>query len=110
LVGRFFYKSGDWTQSGMNLIGWNSVKKCMEDRGFDANGGNATLYWTVKSEKEYQGNYVMVENGKEVKSKAVLIKKGPFEIVIESESETGEVSRFVFRKVKVEGQAKGKSQ
>ena len=26
----------------MNLIGWNAAKKCIEDRGFDANGGNAT--------------------------------------------------------------------
>ena len=48
----------------------------------------------------------MVANGKEVKSKGVLIKRGPSEIVTESETETGEVVRWVFRKVKEEGKKK----
>ena len=108
LVGRFSYKTGESTRNGMNLIGWNATKKCLEDRGFDVNGGNATLYWTVKSPTEYQGEFVFVENGQEVKSKGVLIKKGPSELVTESESETGEVTRFVFTKVKEEGRTKGK--
>ncbi len=99
LVGRFSYKSGDWTRSGMNLIGWNSVKKCIEDRGFDANGGNATIYWTPVSETEMRGVVLMVGNGKEVKLNATLIKKGPSEIVTESKGENGEVARFVFKKV-----------
>ncbi len=107
LVGRFSY-TGASTRNGMNLIGWNATKKCIEDRGFDVNGGNATLYWTVKSPTEYQGEFVFVENGQEVKSKGVLIKKGPSEIVMESESAAGEVSRFVFRKDKEEEEKKGK--
>ena len=37
---------------------------------------------------------------------AVLIKKGPSEIVMESESEQGEVARFVFRKTKQEPREK----
>ncbi len=99
LVGRFSNKSGESTRSGMNLIGWNSVRKCIEDRGFDAKGGNATIYWTPKSEKEWQGEVIMVVNGQEIKSKETLIKKGPFEIVTESESGKGGVSRYVFKKV-----------
>jgi hypothetical protein len=55
---------------------------------------------------QWQGEVVMVENGKEVKSEAVLIKKGPSEIVMESERETGEVARFVFRKAKREPKKK----
>ncbi len=99
LVGRFSYKSGDSIRNGWNLIGWNAVKKCIEDRGFDANGGNVTIYWTPKSVKEWQGEFIMVANGKEAKSKATLIKKSPSEIVTESESGKGEVARFVFKKV-----------
>ena len=99
LTGKFSYKTGGVTRSGVTLIGWNAARKCIEDRGFDANGGCGVLYWTVKSPKEWHGEVIMVENGEEVKSEAVLIKKGPSEVVMESESETGEAARFVFRKV-----------
>jgi hypothetical protein len=109
LVGRFSYKTGDEVRSGTTLIGWNAAKKCIEDRGFDANGGNVVLYWKVKSPTQWQGEVVMVEDGQEVKSKAVLIKKGPSEIVMESESETGEVARFVFRKAKRERKKEAKN-
>jgi hypothetical protein len=108
LVGRFAYKTSEAGRNGMNLIGWNSIKKCIEDRGFDANGGNATLYWTVKSPTEYQGEFLMVENGKETKSKGTLIKKGTSQIVMESESETGEVARFIFRRAKEERRQKAR--
>lgn len=109
LVGRFSYKTGNAPRIGMNLIGWNSSRQCIEDRGFDANGGNATLFWTVKSPTQYQGEFLMVENGREVRSKGVLVKKSPSELVIESMSETGEAARWVFRKVEAEGKRKGKS-
>jgi hypothetical protein len=108
LRGRFSYKTGDDTRSGVTLLGWNAAKNCIEDRGFDANGGNARLLWTVKSPTEWQGEVVTVENGKEVTSKAVLIKKGPSEVVMETESDTGEVARFVFRKVEEEPKKKDK--
>jgi hypothetical protein len=108
LRGRFSYKTGNDTRSGVTLLGWNAAKNCIEDRGFDANGGNARLLWTVKSPTEWQGEVVTVENGKEVKSKAVIIKKGSSEIVMESESETGEAARFVFRKVEEEPKKKAK--
>ncbi|MBC8871904.1 MAG: hypothetical protein H8E44_20945 [Planctomycetes bacterium] len=90
----------------MTLIGWNAAKKCIEDRGFDANGGCGRLLWTVKSPTEWHGEVFRVENGKEVRSEAVLIKKGPSEVVMESESEEGEASRRVFRKVKQERKKK----
>ena len=67
------------------------------------------MYWKVKSPTQWQGEVLMVEDGQEVKSKAVLIKKGPSEIVMESESETGEVARFVFRKVKRERKKKAEN-
>lgn len=108
LIGHFSYTTEDATRSGVTLIGWNATEKCIEDRGFAAFGGNARLLWTVKSPTEYQGKFLMVENGKEVKSKGVLIKRGPSEIVMESESDTGEVARWVFRRVKEEGKKKPK--
>ena len=108
LVGRFSYKTGDEIRRGITLIGWNAAKECIEDRGFDANGGNVVLYWKVKSPTQWQGEVVMVEDAKEVKSKAVLIKKGPSEIVMESDRETGEVARFVFRKAKREKKKEAK--
>jgi hypothetical protein len=100
LIGRGSYEAGGVTRSSVSLIGWNAAKKCIEDRGFDANGGNGVLYWKVKSPTQWDGVVVMVEDGQEVESKAVLVKKGPSEIVMESESQTGEASRWVFRKVK----------
>lgn len=106
LIGHFSHTTEGATRSGVTLIGWNATEKCIEDRGFDAFGGNARLLWTVKSPTEYQGESLMVANGKEVKSKGVLIKRGPSEIVTESETETGEVVRWVFRKVKEEGKKK----
>lgn len=108
LMGRFSYKTGGVPRSGVTLIGWNAAKKCIEDRGFDANGGNGVLYWTIKSPTKWEGEVSMVENGKEVKSKAVLVKMGPSEVVMESESEEGEASRWVFRKVKQERKRKAK--
>jgi hypothetical protein len=108
LMGQFSYKTGDVTRSGVTLIGWNAAKKCIEDRGFDANGGCGVLYWTVKSPNQWEGEVVMVENGKEVKSKAVLVKKGPAEVIMESEIETGETARFVFRRVKQERKVEAK--
>ena len=103
LIGRFSYKTGDKVRSGVTLLGWNAAKECIEDRGFDANGGNTTLRWTIKSSTMWQGDMITFEDGKEVKSEVVLVKKGPSEIVMESESEAGDVARFVFRKVKDEG-------
>ena len=108
LIGNFSYKTGNEVRSGVTLIGWNAAKKCIEDRGFDALGGNSTLLWTVKSPTEWQGQMIMVENGKEVRSETVLIKKGTSEVVMETESEEGEVARFVFRKVKTERKKKAK--
>jgi hypothetical protein len=99
LIGRFSYKRGDKTRSGVTLLGWNAAKKCIEDRGFDGNGGNGRLLWTVESPDTWKGEMTFVEDGKEVTSSGVLIKKGPREIVMETTSETGEASRFVFRKV-----------
>ena len=83
----------------MTLIGWNAKKKCIEDRGFDALGGNSTLYWTVKSPTLWQGEVSVVKDGKEAKGKIHLAKKGPSEAVYESEMENGMVARVVFTKL-----------
>ena len=100
LIGRFSYKTGDEARSGVTLIGWNAAKKCIEDHGFDANGGNGTLCWKIESPTLLRGEVSMVEDGQEVKGKAVLVKKGPSEFVYEAELENGEVARVVCRKVK----------
>jgi len=90
---------GDKTRSGVTLIGWNAAQNRIEDRGFDANGGSGMLLWTVGSTGEWKGDLTFVADGKELKSTAVLIKKGPREIVTEGTTATGEASRYVFRKV-----------
>ena len=63
LIGRFSYTTGDETRSGTNIIGWNSAKKCIEDRGFNDLGGNGTLYWFVESDKKWRGEIVHVVDG-----------------------------------------------
>ena len=110
LIGRFSYTTGDETRSGVTLIGWNAAKKCIEDRGFDALGGNATLLWTIESPTLWRGDITVVEDGKAVKAKADLVKKGPNEFVYEAEMETGEVTRIVFRKAKDAPKRQGKKQ
>lgn len=99
LIGFFSYTTGDETRSGVTLIGWNAATKCIEDRGFDSNGGCDTLSWTVTSPTEWHGKLLMIEDGQEVRSKAVLVKKGPSGLVLESESEKGEALRIVYTKV-----------
>lgn len=108
LMGNFSYKTGDVSWSGVTLIGWNAAKKCIEDRGFDDNGGNATLCWTVVSPTHYKGEITLVQGGKTITGKADLIKKGPAEIVLEAEMDNGDVSRVVFRKVKQERKVEAK--
>ena len=99
LIGHFSYTTDGEARSGVTLIGWNSTKKCIEDRGFDALGGNARLLWTVESPTHWRGDVSADENGQLVKETADLVKKGTTEFVYEAERETGEVTRLVFRKV-----------
>ena len=108
LMGQFAYNTADVSWSGVTLIGWNAAKKCIEDRGFDANGGNATLCWTVASPTQWKGEVTMVQGGKTVTGKADLIKKGPAEMVLEAAMDNGDVSRVVFRKVKQERKPEAK--
>jgi hypothetical protein len=100
LIGHFSYTTGDEVRSGVTLIGWNAAKKCIEDRGFDVLGGNATLLWTVESPKLWRGDVTIVENGETITAKADLVKKSPTEIVYEAEMDNGDTARVVFRKVK----------
>ena len=101
LIGRGSYKIGETkTQSTVSLLGWNAVEKCIEDRGFDANGGNARLLWTVVKPGHWEGKISVVDDGAEVKSTGVLIWKSPTEIVSEGKLENGDSVRFVFRKIK----------
>ena len=99
LIGRFSYTTGDETRSGANIIGWNVAKECVEDRGFNDLGGNGTLYWFIESATKWRGEIVTVMDGEEINSKADLIKKGDSEIVIESVTDDGEVSRVEYTKV-----------
>ena len=74
LIGRFSYVTGDETRSGVTLIGWNADRKCIEDRGFDGNGGNAVLYWNVETPTHWKGEIIATGDGKTVTAKADLIK------------------------------------
>ncbi|MHB0960086.1 MAG: hypothetical protein ACYC0X_19875 [Pirellulaceae bacterium] len=97
LLGRGTYKVDGKTKTSASLMGWNAAAKCIEDRGFDTEGGSGISIWTVTSPGTWKGELRMVENGKEATAKSDFIVKGPTEIVMESQSETGEVARFVFR-------------
>ena len=108
LLGRGTYTTDGKTSLHVSLMGWNAANKCIEDRGFAADGGSGIFSWTVTSPGTWRGVLRSVENGQEVTSKGDFIVKGPSEIVMESESETGEAARFVFRKVEEEPKKKAK--
>lgn len=99
LVGSFSYKTGETTTAGITLIGWNAARECIEDRGFDSDGRCDILRWYPKTPGEWNGEWVRTIEGEEVKSEAVLVRKGPAELVMESESEAKEPLRIVFKKV-----------
>ena len=98
LVGQYSFTTGDETMTGTNIVGWNSAKKCIEDRGFNDLGGNGTLYWSPKSENLLKGEFVHFKDGKEIHATADLVKKGDAEFVLESVTDDGEVSRIVYKK------------
>lgn len=108
LIGHFSYKTGDEVRSGVTLIGWNAAKKCVEDRGFDDLGGNATLLWRIESPTLWKGDITIVEDGETIKAKADLVKKSPTEFVYEAELDNGDTARVVFCKVKTERKKKAK--
>lgn len=111
LLGRTYEMiDGVKKQKGITLIGWNAVENCIEDRGFNADGGNGRLLWKVIKPGQWEGRISMVDEGKEVKSAAVLIWKSPTEIVTEGKLETGEAVRFVFHKVKDAPKRKAKKE
>lgn len=94
------------TVNWVGLMGWNAAKKCIEDRGFNASGGSQVISYKVISPGKWQGEVVAVENGREVRSKQDLIRKGPSEAVIESKSETGQEVIWVLRRIQAEGKQK----
>ncbi len=108
LIGNFSYKTGDEVRSGVTLIGWNAAKKCIEDRGFDVLGGNATLLWKIESPTLWKGDITIVEKGETITAKADLAKKSPTEFVYEAAMDNGDTARVVFRKMKTERKKKAK--
>ena len=102
LSGRFLFVVAGEETRGVTLIGWNAAKQCIEDRGFDASGGNGVLYWKIDSPTLWKGESIDVADGKTVTGKVFLVRKSPSEFVFEAEYENGDVSRSVMRKVKRE--------
>ncbi len=86
------------TVNWVGLGGWNAAKKCIEDRGFNASGGSQVISYKVISPGKWQGEVVAVENGRVVKSKQNLIRKGPSEAVIESISARDQKVIWVLRR------------
>ena len=106
LSGRSVFVTNGVERHGRSLIGWNSGKNCIEDRLYDANGGNDILYWTVKSPTQWRGETIGLAGGSVVTGKADLIKKSDSEYVFEAEYDNGVVIRSVLRKLKREGKRK----
>ena len=102
LIGNWSYTVGGKTEIGANIIGWDAVRKCIEDRGFSDQGGCATLRWTVKSPTEWRGEVHDILDGEEIEAKAEITKKGNSEFVYDAKTSTGETIRWVFRKVATE--------
>ena len=109
LSGRFLFVVDGKETRGVTLIGWNAGKQCIEDRGFDANGGNGVLYWKIDSPTLWKGEAIDVANGKTVTGKVNLVRKSDSEFVFEAEYENGDVSRSVLRKVKREPKKKAEN-
>ena len=109
LSGRFLFVLDGKETRGVTLIGWNAGKQCIEDRGFDANGGNGILYWKVDSPTLWKGESIGFEDGKTVTGKVHLVRKSDSEFVFEAEYENGDVSRSVLRKVKRERKKKAEN-
>ena len=63
------------------LISWNAAKKFIEDRAFDANGGNAILRWTIESPTHWRGDIVAVRDGETLTAKADLIRRSESECI-----------------------------
>ena len=61
-------------------------------------GGHNTIFWTKESDTHWRGVMRSYTDGTVVESKADLIKKGSDEFVLESETDDGVVSRFVYRR------------
>ncbi len=99
LTTNWMIKRGGEPHPGTSLIGWNAAKKCLVECGFNAAGGCSMMIYTIKSAKEWRGEFAEVHDGEEIKGKGVLIKKGPTEFVYEGETTTGETGRLVFKKV-----------
>ena len=108
LSGKFLFVVDGNESRGVTLIGWNAGKQCIEDRGFDANGGNDVLYWKVKSPTLWKGELVSVADGETVTAKADLIRKSDTEFVMEAEYDNGDISRSVMRKAERERKKKAK--
>lgn len=108
LFGRFLFVVDGQETRGVTLIGWNAGKQCIEDRGFDANGGNGVLYWKIDSPTLWKGESIDVTDGKTVTGKVYLVRKSDSEFVFEAEDDNGDVTRSVMRKVKRERKKKAK--
>ena len=75
LSGRGTFQIDGKTQHVATLMGWNAANKCIEDRGFDAEGGSGINYWTVTSPGTWQGEIRRVNNGREVESRRSSLSK-----------------------------------
>lgn len=91
---------------GVGLVGWNAGRECIEDRGFDANGGNGVYYWKVESPGHWKGEQIIVAEGNTLEGKVEMIRNGDSEFVFEAEYPDGNVTRAVMRKVKRERKKK----
>ena len=109
LSGRFLFVVDGEETRGVTLIGWNAAKQCIEDRGFDADGGNGVLYWKIDSPTLWKGESVDVSDGKTKTGKVYLVRKSDSEFVFEAEYENGDVARSVLRKVKRERKKNSKN-
>jgi hypothetical protein len=108
LFGRFLFVVDGKESRGVTLIGWNAGKQCIEDRGFDANGGNGILYWKIDSPTLWKGELIDFADGKTVTGEVYLVRKSNSEFVFEAEYDNGDVTRSVMRKVKRERKKKAK--
>jgi len=81
------------------VSGWDAKTKSILDAGFNSNGDSFTTRWTVKSPEEQEGDQTDIVGGKEFKSKAKVLKKGPASFIFIGETHDGKEVEILYKKV-----------
>ncbi len=96
------------------ITGYDPVSKRFIENSFWSNGAHYTISWDwdasnpIRDRGIIEGELTGVENGKEIKTKATVERKGREEFTYISQTVDGEPIELVFRKIEEPKRAKAK--